>query len=343
MAHFGFPLETILIFFSVILFSVMVDLFAHRESKEISVSDAALWSGFWISLALAFYGYLWFRFDKQWADLYLAGVALEKSLSVDNLIVFMAIFASFGIKGGLQHRILYWGIIGALVFRAIFVALGTGLFFMAPWIGFVFAAVVAWSGWKMLSAGEAEDEIVDYSEHWSVRLTGKLMPIFPRMHTDRFFLSQAIVNNLARLDPTIQVARNAAVYTTPAFLCLMAIETSDIMFAFDSVPAVIAVTQEPLLVYAAMIFAVLGLRSLYFVLAALTRYLVHLEKAVIVLLFFIAFKLTLQSGEHVFGWDFLHIGPNTSLLIVLGTLFAGVVASVIWRDPETDSGSEESV
>ncbi|MEO5366938.1 MAG: TerC/Alx family metal homeostasis membrane protein [Magnetococcus sp. WYHC-3] len=342
MAHFGFPLETILIFFFAITFSVMVDLFAHRNSKEITVSNAALWSGFWISLALAFYGYLWLRFDKQWADLYLAGVALEKSLSVDNLIVFMAIFASFGIKGGLQHRILYWGIIGALVFRAIFVALGTGLFLLAPWIGFVFAAVVAWSGWKMLSAEEAEDEIVDYSEHWSVKLTGKLMPIFPRMHADRFFLTQVIVKDLARVDPTIQVARNAALFATPAFLCLMAIETSDIMFAFDSVPAVIAVTQEPLLVYAAMIFAVLGLRSLYFVLAALTRYLVHLEKAVIALLFFIAFKLSLQSGEHVFGWNFLHIGPNTSLLIVLGTLFAGVIASLIWPGSETDSGNEQA-
>jgi tellurite resistance protein TerC len=139
------------------------------------------------------------------------------------------------------------------------------------------------------------------------------------------------------------MAKNAAVFATPAFLCLMAIETSDIMFAFDSVPAVIAVTQEPLLVYAAMIFAVLGLRSLYFVLAALTRYLVHLEKAVIALLFFIAFKLTLQSGEHVFGWDFLHISPNASLLIVLGVLAAGVVASFIWpgeKDDDEDQGDK---
>jgi tellurite resistance protein TerC len=258
-------------------------------------------------------------------------------------MVFMAIFASFGIKGALQHRILYWGIIGALVFRALFVAAGTGLFSLAPWVGFIFAAVVAWSGWKMLTAGGDDDEITDYSEHWSVKMTEKMMPIFPRLHAERFFVTRQIVADLAKSDPTIKMAKNAAVFATPAFLCLMAIETSDIMFAFDSVPAVIAVTQEPLLVYAAMIFAVLGLRSLYFVLAALTRYLVHLEKAVIALLFFIAFKLTLQSGEHVFGWDFLHISPNASLLIVLGVLAAGVVASFIWpgeKDDDEDQGDK---
>ncbi len=336
MAHFGFPVETILIFFTAIGFSVFIDLFAHRRRKEISALDAGLWSVFWIGLALAFYGYLWSRFDKQWADLYLAGVVLEKSLSVDNLMVFMAIFASFSIKGTLQHRILYWGIIGALIFRAVFVAAGTGLFHLAPWVGFGFAAVVAWSGWKMLTAGDHAEEITDYSEHWSVKLTERLIPVFPRLHAERFFITSARVEALARADPTLRLTRKAAVFATPAFLCLVATETSDIMFAFDSVPAVIAVTQEPLLVYAAMIFAVLGLRSLYFVLAALTRYLVHLEKAVIALLFFVAVKLTLQSGVHVFGWDFFHINPNASLLVVLGTLVTGVVASFLWPGKETE-------
>jgi len=340
MAHFGFPIETIAIFFAAIALSVFMDLFAHRKAKEITVLDASLWSVFWVSLALAFYGYLWIRFDKQWADLYLAGWALEKSLSIDNLMVFMAIFASFGIKGVLQHRILYWGIIGALVFRALFVAAGTGLFHLAPWVGFGFAAIVAWSGWKMLRSGGDDEEITDYSHHWSVKMTEKIMPVFPRLHAERFFVTRAIVKDLASTDATIRTAKTAALFATPAFLCLMAIETSDIMFAFDSVPAVIAVTQEPLLVYAAMIFAVLGLRSLYFVLAALTRYLVHLEKAVIALLFFIAFKLTLQSGEHVFGWNFLHISPNVSLLVVLGMLAAGVVASFIWPEKEQENAGD---
>lgn len=334
MAHFGFPLETVIIFFVAIAFSVFMDLFAHRHAKEISLRDAGLWSLFWVALALTFYGYLWVRFEKQWADLYLAGYALEKALSVDNLMVFMAIFASFGIKGALQHRILYWGIIGALVFRALFVGVGSSLYMLAPWVGFVFAAIVAWTGWKMLTAKDGEEEVHDYSDHWSVRLTQKVMPVFPRLHGEHFFVPHKTAEALVQANPAIKLPAKAALYATPAFLCLMAIETSDVMFAFDSVPAVIAVTQEPLLVYAAMIFAVLGLRSLYFVLAALTRYLVHLEKAVIALLFFIAFKLTLQAGEHAFGWDFLHISPMVSLMIVLGTLTAGVVASFIWPEQE---------
>jgi len=340
MPHFGFPMEALAIFFGVIGFSVYLDLYAHRHHKAITLKDAGWWSLFWVSLAVAFYGYLWVRFDKQWADLYLAGWALEKSLSVDNLMVFMAIFASFGIKGALQHRILYWGIIGALVFRAIFVAAGTGLFMLTPWVGFVFAAVVAWSGWKMLTKNNSDEEIEDYSDHWSVRWTEKIMPIFPRLHAERFFLTRQIVKDLSKADPSIRLPKDAALFATPAFLCLMAIETSDVMFAFDSVPAVVAVTQEPLLVYAAMIFAVLGLRSLYFVLAALTGYLVHLEKAVIALLFFIAFKLTLQSGEHLFGWDFLHIPPNASLLIVIGTLAAGVAASFVWPGKDKEKAGE---
>ena len=338
MEHFGFPLESIIIFLVVITFSVYVDLHAHKKHTDISVKDATLWSIFWVMLALAFYVYLWMRFDKQWADLYLAGYVLEKSLSVDNLMVFMAIFSSFAIKGILQHRILYYGIIGALLFRAVFVVIGTSLYFASPWVGFVFAAIVAWSGWKMLTAAAGEEEIHDYSEHWSVRFTERLMPIFPRLHLERFFVTQAIVKDLQEADPSIKVKKAATLFATPAFLCLMAIETSDVMFAFDSVPAVIAITQEPLLVYAAMIFAILGLRSLYFVLAALTKYLVHLDKAVIALLFFIAAKLTLQSWNHAIGDTGFHISPNMSLMIILATLAAGVIASYIFPEkPEEDT------
>lgn len=333
MSHFGFPLETIAIFFAVIGLSVYVDLALHKHSTEITVADAAKWSVFWIFLALCFYGYLWGRFSKDWADLYLAGYVLEKSLSVDNLMVFMAIFASFGIKGVLQHRILYWGILGALVFRAIFVVIGTGLFLASPWVGFLFAAFVIWSAIKMMQSDGGDDDIEDYSDHWSVRLTKRFMPIYTRLHFDRFFIKhqELLVNGLAERSLT---TRNGAVYATPAFLCLLAIETSDIAFSFDSVPAVIAVTQEPLLVYAAMIFAILGLRSLYFVLAALTKYLVHLEKAIIILLFYIGAKMTLQSWNHAIGDTGFHIAPGTSLMVVLGTLLAGVLASFLFPAKE---------
>jgi len=325
--HFGFPLEAIIIFFAVIFVSLYLDLFAHKKSKEITVTNAAIWSLFWIALALGFYAYLWLRFSPEWANLYLAGYALEKSLSVDNLVVFMAIFSSFGIRGILQHRVLYWGILGALLFRAIFVLIGASLFLASPWIGFLFAAFVAWSAVKMLQARSEKEEEVDYSNHWSVRMTGQLMPVYTQLHLDRFLVRHV---DLQAQGKHAQVTRYGKIYATPALLCLMAIETSDIAFAFDSVPAVIAVTQEPLLIYAAMIFAILGLRSLYFVLAALNRYLVHLEKAVIALLFFIAAKMVLQSWNHVFGDTGWHISPQASLLIIVGTLLAGVVASFIF-------------
>jgi len=341
LTHFGFPLEAIFIFLAVVGLSVYLDLFAHRKSTEITLSDSVRWSMFWVALALLFYGYLWVRFSKEWADLYLAGYALEKSLSIDNLMVFMAIFASFGIKGVLQHRILYYGILGALVFRAIFVLIGTSLFLASPWVGFLFAAFVIWSGIKMLQAGGGDDnELEDFSNHWSVRLTGKMMPVYTRLHLDRFFVRHHELLEANGDKTASQVTRIGTTYVTPAFLCLMAIETSDIAFAFDSVPAVIAVTQEPLLVYAAMIFAILGLRSLYFVLAALTRYLVHLEKAVIGLLFFIGAKMTLQSWNHTMGDTGIHISPSMSLSIVLGMLALGVVASFVFPEKQETTEAE---
>lgn len=330
-APFGFPLETIIIFVAVISLSVWLDLLAHRRHAEISLRDASAWSVFWLAVSLGFYVYLWLRFDKHWADMYLAGYVLEESLSIDNLMVFMAIFANFGIRGALQHRILYYGIIGALVFRGIFVAAGTALFALGHWMGFVFAAVVGWTAWKMMTAGGDQGPIHDYTDHWAVRLMHRLLPIFPRLHLDRFFITRAIAEDLQRADPTVTLPRPANLYATPAFLCLLAIETSDVMFAFDSVPAVIAVTQEPMLVYASCIFAVLGLRSLYFVLAALARYLVYMEKAVVVLLWYIAAKLALEASDAMFGWPGIEIGPGTSLGIVLGTLGVGIVASLLVR------------
>lgn len=329
---FGFPTETLIIFAVVISVSLYLDLFSHRHSREITLRDATIWSCFWVFVSLAFYVYLHFRFHAGYAELFLAGYVLEKALSIDNLMVFMAIFSSFAIRGALQHRILYYGILGALVFRGVFVGIGTALMATTPWMGFLFAAVVAWSAWKMMTVGAHHDEIKDYSGHWSVRLTRRFIPVFPFLRDEHFFISRANVEK----DPIGKAApstlRKTAWYATPAFLCLVTIETSDVMFAFDSVPAVIAVTHDPLLVYAAMIFAILGLRSLYFILAYLVRYLVHLEKAVIILLYYIALKLTLQSANHVFHWPGYNIPPMVSLAIVLGVLALGVLASFVFPE-----------
>ena len=338
--HLGFPLETIAIFVAVVSFSVWLDLRLHKDSEDISIPNAVAWSLFWIVLAIAFFFYLKIHHGAQYADLFLAGYILEKSLSVDNLMVFVAIFASFGIKGALQHRVLYFGILGAVVFRMLFIAFGTTLFGLSTWIEFVFAAIVAWTGWKMLSGVGEDKEIEDYSDHWSVRLTQKLVPIFPRLHGHHFVVSHGHVKTVVEQDSNVSVAREATVYATPMLLCLVCIEVSDIIFAFDSVPAVIAITREPLLVYSAVIFAILGLRSLYFVLAAAQKYLVHLDKAVAALLFFIAFKLALQASNHLFHWPGFNISSNLSLMIILGTLAVGVIASLLF--PEKEETGEES-
>jgi tellurite resistance protein TerC len=342
--HLGFPLETIAIFVAVVAFSVWLDLRLHKDSEDISIPNAVAWSLFWICLAIGFYFYLKIHHSPEFADLFLAGYILEKSLSVDNLMVFVAIFASFGIKGALQHRVLYFGILGAVVFRMLFIAFGTSLFGLSTWIEFVFAAIVAWTGWKMLSGVGENDEIADYSDHWSVRVTQKLVPIFPRLHGGQFLVSHGHVQTMVQQDSSISVAREAAVYATPMLLCLVCIEVSDIIFAFDSVPAVIAVTREPLLVYSAVIFAILGLRSLYFVLAAAQQYLVHLDKAVAALLFFIAFKLALQASNHIFDWPGWEISANLSLMIILGTLAVGVIASLLFPGAaEEETENEASV
>jgi len=149
MEHFGFPPETLFIFLSAIGISLYFDLHAHTKKGRDDLLSASLWTGFWVGLALAFYVYLLLRFeDSQWANLYLTGYLLEQSLSIDNLMVFMAIFSAFGIKGNLQRRILYWGIVGALVLRGIFVVVGVGLLNAAPWVGFVFAVFILWTAVK---------------------------------------------------------------------------------------------------------------------------------------------------------------------------------------------------
>ena len=334
----GFPIDTVLVLLGVVTVSVTLDLVAHRNSEDVSFKDAAGWSIFWIVLAVGFYFYLKVRFNDEYASLFLAGYALEKSLSIDNMMVFVAIFASFSIKGILQHRILYYGILGALVFRALFVGFGTALFGLASWVELIFALIVLWSAWALIKGGDG-DEIEDYSDHWSVRWTKRIMPVVPRLVGKSLFVGRATVDRLQASDATLDVARKGALYATPAFLCLICIEISDIVFSFDSVPAIIAVTQEPLLVYAAVIFAILGLRNLYFMLAVAAKYLCHLDKAVALVLVFVAIKLGASAIEKTWGIETIHFHHNVSLWIVLGLIGLGVVASLIF--PEKDNSEEK--
>lgn len=306
---------SISIFVVIVFGALWIDLHVHKKDQPISFRDAAIWSFVWVAVSFAFAGYIGYTNGADKSALFVAGYLLEKSLSVDNLFVFMAIFASFGIKDQFQHRILYFGILGALVLRMVFVAAGSSLLVVfGKYALAAFGLFVLWSAWKMYQqSGADEEEIEDFTNHWSVRMTKKFFPVHPYLEGHSFFTS-----------------KESKLFCTPLFLCLAAVEIADVMFAFDSVPAVIAITQDPFLVYTSNIFAILGLRSMYFLLAAAKRYLCHLEKAVIGILAFIGLKMLADV------FNLVHLKPMVSLAVVAVLLAAGVLASYLF--PADDSG-----
>lgn len=342
-SHIGFPPLTLAVFVGLAVGAMLLDMVTHRGDKPVSLLKASLWSIFWIAISLGFAGFLYYEHGPEVASLFVTGYALEKVLSVDNLFVFMAIFAWFKIPDGLRHRVLYWGIIGAIVFRGVFVAIGTGLLAFGPWVEVVFAVIVAWTAVMMLRAGGDDEEEEDYSKHMAYRFAKKLFPVWPKLHGNQFFVRRNVLEQeiLKPENKGMSLAAKGGLFATPLFLCLVVAEISDVLFAFDSVPAVIAVSREPLIVYSAMLFAILGLRTMYFVLEALKRYLVHLEKAVIALLFFIAVKLGLNATDHLFHHGY-NIDANTSLLIVMIVLVIGIVASVIFPAPKEEPQIESN-
>jgi tellurite resistance protein TerC len=349
-----FPIETVGLFMAVFVFSLLMDLFQHRDHREVSIKNAGAWSLFWIATSLAFYG--WLRWHHgvdhpDWGPLFLTGYVLEKTLSVDNLVVFIAIFRYFRIESGLQHRILYWGILGAIVFRAIFVGVGTAMLaVMGPWAEILFGLFVGWAAIQMLRKRDDDgDGEPDYQSMPLVRVFKRVFPLFPKLVGSDFFIDRPTAERLAAADPTITLAPGVQRWMTPAFVCLLVVEGSDVLFSVDSVPAVMAVSKEPLIVYTSMIFAVLGLRSLYFVVEALTKFMAHLEKAVIFVLFFIAAKMFVGAAEHILHvkvpwWSALPTTTqaNYSMFIVLGMLACGVVASLIWPGKPDDGKDGES-
>lgn len=346
--HFGFPLETVAVFIILSVGAIVIDLFAHKDDKPMTLKSAILWSLFWVFVSILFGVYLWVHHSSEAASLFFTGYALEKVLSIDNLFLIMAVFSWFKVPEGYRHRVLYWGVIGAIIFRMIFVAIGTSLLALGPVIELIFALIVGWSAVMMLKQDDKEEKNEDYSEHLAYRWVHQFFPVFPRLYGHYFFLNAEKLAEARKAYPDVHLElagedtkhpennhphamKKGQWVATPLFLCLAVIELSDVLFAFDSVPAVIAVSKEPLIVYSAMIFAILGLRTLYFVLEALKGYLIHLEKAVVALLFFIAFKLGLSASNHFFHHGF-DISPNASLVVVLVVLMCGVIASFIFPE-----------
>lgn len=295
--------------------ALLIDIFGHDHKKEMKVSTAIMWSVFWLFCGLVMGGCVYLEMGATAASEYFSGFAMEKALSLDNLMVFMAIFAYFGVRSQLaQHKVLTYGIIGAVVFRAIFASAGSYLFHLHWTVEVIFGLIVIWSA-KAIVFGGDDDEDVDYSQTWYAKLINKVYPYDSTPNPASFFTT--------RYNKLPSGATKAVKCVTALFMCVVTIELSDVMFSFDSVPAVIAVSKELPVIYSAMMMAVLGLRALYFVLEALMKHLHHLEKAVALVLVFVGAKLIVAPMG-------LSVDPIYSLVVVLGLLATGVVASLIF-------------
>jgi tellurite resistance protein TerC len=304
--------------------AVAVDLLTHKKGEKITMGNALKWSLIWIACAGVFSIYVWWSFENNPREerfgntirlldgagaisLYATGYVLEKALALDNLFAFYLIFKSFGLtldrNQHYQHRILYWGILGAIVFRVFFLGLGAFMANASPYVLIAFAFIVLWTVWKMWkSSGNAEE--IDYTNHWSVNLMRKFIKTNPSIESGRFF-SHGV---------------------TPLFLCLFCIEICDVVFAFDSMPVIVAVVRDPYLMITSSLWATAGLRSLYFLLVAAQSRLWALDKAIMILLVFVSVKLIGSA----FGY---HLDPGVSVSIVAFILTAGVIMSMAVPDP----------
>ena len=275
----------------------------HRRTHEIRMREALLWSGVWIALALIFAAGLW-HFEGRQAGLeFVAGWLIEKSLSVDNLFVFVMIFSLWQVPREYQHRVLFWGVLGALAMRAAMIFAGVALLTRFEWIIYPFGAFLLLLAFRMLLASDAAVVKTTTLE----RLVRRVVPVTPGLHGPRFFV------RLPRHE-------RLRLYATPLFVVLLAVEFSDLIFALDSIPAIFAVTRDPFIVYTSNIFAILGLRSLYFVIAGLVHQFAYLKPGVAIVLVFVGLKMLLSQVYHV--------PVEVSLGVIMSVLTVSIVASV---------------
>ncbi|SCL44715.1 tellurite resistance protein TerC [Micromonospora citrea] len=284
-----------------------VDLFLHRDNHVIGFREAAIWSTIWIAAGLAFGVLLWLWQGGDVAGTYFAGYLIEKALSIDNVFVFALVFTYFAVPASVQHKVLFWGVIGALLFRLVFIFLGAELLETFFWTAYVFGAFLVYTGWKMAFKHDAE---VHPDRNVIVRLVRRFIPTDARYHGHRFF---------TRVDGS-RVA-------TLLFVVLIAVEATDLIFAIDSVAAILAITTSTFVVWTANAFAVLGLRSLYFCLAGLLRRFVHLHYGLAFLLAFAGVKLILSETP---------VG-KLPIPLTLGVIVATLAISIGWSLAATRS------
>ena len=307
----GQPIWMWLGFFAVVGLLLAFDLgVLHKGNKEIGVRESLLLSGFYIAIGLAFAGFVWLQLGDQAAMEYVTGFIVEKSLAMDNVFVIAMIFGALAIPRQYQHRVLFWGILGVIVLRALMIGVGAALVTQFSWVLYIFALFLVLTGLKML-LWHKETPI---SESPLYRWLRGHLKLTDRLHGERFFVRQTN-GKTARIE----------LFMTPLFLALMMIEAADIIFAVDSVPAIFAITTDTYIVYTSNIFAILGLRALYFALAAVLHRFAYLKHALAVLLIFI--------GGKIFVADALGLEKfpaEWSLSVTFAILAAGVLYS-LWR------------
>lgn len=284
----------------VIIVMLAIDLFAHRKAHVIGVREAAAWSIVWVTLGVAFGGYIWMEYGAEFGQQYYAGYLIEKSLAVDNVFVWAIIFAFFGVPREFQHRVLFLGVLGALVFRGIFIALGAVLIDNFSWILYVFAAFLLYTGYVMI---RKRNEHMDVANSKILKAFKRVVPMTDAYHGQKFLIRKAGI-----------------IVATPLLAVLVLVEVTDIIFAVDSIPAIFGVTSEPFIVFTANAFAILGLRAMYFLLADLMHRFIYLKLGLAFVLIWVGIKMLLL--------DVYKIPTSVSLAVVALIITVSIVASL---------------
>lgn len=305
-----------IVFAALISFMLLIDLSLNRKGREISFKQAAVWTTVWMVLALLFGGGIWLTLGQHKALEFLTGYLIEQSLSVDNLFVFIMIFSVFGVRGALQAKVLKWGIIGAIVMRLLFIFIGAALLKEFQWLFYFFGALLVYTAWKMAFS---EDDEIEPEKNPLVRIARKILPMTRRIRGDWF------------------ITRKMRLWvTSPLFMVLLVVESSDLVFAMDSIPAIFAITLDPFIVLTSNIFAIMGLRSLFFLLANLMGMFAYLKFGIALILAFVGCKMILM----MLG---IHIPITLSLAVIMVTLAMAIVISLLVRKPDEGAVFEETV
>lgn len=303
-----------IIFNAVVVILLLVDLLVlQKDAHAISLKEAGLWSAFWIVLSLLFCVWINLEFGSQAGLEWLTAYVVEKSLSVDNIFVFVMIFMAFGVSPKYQHRVLFWGILAALIFRGIFITAGVWLFHQFEWIIYVFGAFLVYTGIRM--GLERDDETIDLENNRVLHFLRRILPLTPDFREGNFF-----------------VRENGKLLATPLFLVVLLFEVIDLIFAVDSIPAVLAVTDDYFLAYTSNIAAILGLRALYFLLAGVVDKFRFLQLGLAIILTFVGVKMLIAHWYHV--------PVSFSLSVIVVVLTSSVLASMLL--PEKESAETES-